>query len=92
MWDEISGGRNQVKIYAIGSKKVKQSRKYPMFSPGHCPGLAEAIKATAKQPGFVILRRGKKMKNKANSPAFPAPATAFAVTSGWKSKILSSKY
>ena len=42
MGDEISGGRNQVKIYAIGSKKVKQSRKYPMFSPGHCPGLAEA--------------------------------------------------
>jgi len=38
-----------------------------------------------------ILAGQKQSQNKANLPACPAPATAFAVTSGRKSEALSSK-
>jgi len=48
--------------------KIQQNSK--TVSPGHRPGLPVAATATAKQfektPGFVMLRRGKKMQNEPN--------------------------
>jgi len=69
------GGRKQVKIYAIGRKKVKQSLKNPIVSPGHCPGLAVASTATAKQKNgkqSQFLRKFFEIKRLWHNPAsFP---------------------
>jgi len=62
----------------MGVAEINQSAKIKdsIFSP------------QASLRGLVIT---KKMQNKANLTAFPAPATAFAVTSDRKPEILNSK-